>query len=256
MVKNAFLIGALVMLAACGDPLADMPRLSDVDVAETDPTARAALPSADEVAREGFFGTAAAEGSSETAPRAQPSGGGFFARLTGAAPSGPAEAASDVADVSYGTVLPFGQMARVCDAKRQPMGSKVEQASSSGYRLYDSNPNSTGQRTFYITGFDDGCPRQLTAAQVLLGAPSFYEQLHYGPGGEFLAYGETDKAYESVKRQVCGAGKGKPCGRKIGQLEKRTVFVSSYQRLNDNATWSEQLIHDGVVQASALKSNG
>ena len=111
-------------------------------------------------------------------------------------------------------------------------------------------------RTFYITGFDDGCPRQLTAAHVLLGAPSFYELLHYGPAGEHLAQGETDAAYERVKREVCGARKGRPCGAQIKRLERSTFFVNAYPRADDNTGWSEMLIHKGTVMATAQKSSG
>lgn len=75
-------------LAACGDPLAGVARLSEVDIAPEDTTA-AALPDAEEIARDGFLGTTAAEGpvpeDVASAPEAQDQekteGGGFFSGL-------------------------------------------------------------------------------------------------------------------------------------------------------------------------------
>lgn len=384
MIKAAGMVFVACLLTACADPLADVPRLADVDLADGDAAAQA-LPTDAEIAREGFFGTQAATvdasaalapppvpvapvpaapvargglwgflrppvapavappaqevtpertdqvalvqpavpettadvavaaapapdqpapprrrgllgifgsnvlelepelpsetrlGASEQvepiatdtpqsspenpvrlaalAPEPQapaPKRRGLFARL---AQPGSA-AASDMPEVAYGTVLPFGTIARNCAAKRQSLGRKVESADASGYKLYDSNPRTTAQRTFYITGFDDGCPRQLTAAHVLLGAPSFYELLHYGPAGKHLKFGETDRAYEHVKGRVCGVRKGKPCGAKMNRLERNTFFVNTYPRGDDNRSWSEMLIHEGRVMASTTKSSG
>ena len=292
-------------------------RISDVDLVENDPTAQA-LPSEAEVAREGFFGTQAAnpvEGtvSSDTtlgqtatgaapvvsepapqgglfgllrravpaqrpvaggaedtlsadafeaaksaeavaaepatqlaavspepeAPASAPERRGFFARLGSKSAAKASE--SELPEVDYGTMLPYGVMARRCATQRQPLGRK---------------PAASGTRIFYITGFDDGCPRQVTAAHVLLGEPSFYEQLHYGPAGQHLTFGETDRAYEKVKGSVCGVRKGKPCGAKMKKLEREALFINAYERLSDNKRWSEQLIHDGTVVASEMKSSG
>ncbi len=182
----------------------------------------------------------------------KPSVGGFWSGLSSGSAS-PSD--DDSLDVTFGTVLPYGEVGRVCDARGKPLGRKVENASASRYKLFDSTPNATGQRTYYITGFSDGCPRQLTAAHVLLGAPSFYELLHYGPAGAHLPVGETDRAYEKVKAQVCGARKGKPCGSKMQSLERTTFFVNAYERMKDNTRWSELLVHQGRVVASTMKSN-
>ena len=159
-----------------------------------------------------------------------------------------------VSEVSFGTVLPFGEVARVCDLELSELGQLVEEPSARGYRLFDSQPGSAGARSFYITGFADDCARQLTAANVLFGTPSVYEQLHYGPGGENLPSAETDAAYEAIKASVCGAGKGKPCGKRIGTLDKTAFFVNAYERLGETARWSEVLVHDGAVAAVAMKS--
>lgn len=161
----------------------------------------------------------------------------------------------DARDVEYGEILPYGEVARVCSAQNRPLGRKVDKAPARGrgYSLYDSAPNSEAQRTFYITGFSDGCPRQFTAALALLGAPTLHEQLRYGKPSSEYPYSTTDKAYEKVKSAVCGVGKRKPCGAKIGLLEKNTVFVSTYERFGNNARWADILIHDGAVLAAAIK---
>jgi len=296
MLKNMLILSGLAVLTACGDPLRDLPRLSDVDVAEATPVSRA-LPSEAEIAREGYFGTASVSGGLFDSlrggvPAIQPNlraQGGSQTPIEGAqtddfieenakaaqvaslAPDaraqtnrrrglfgGIAKAASsgiDAQDVPFGTVLPYGTVARVCDARRQSLGKKIESASASGYKLYDSNPAASGPRTYYITGFADNCPRQLTAAHVVLGSPSFYELLHYGPTGAHLVTGETDRAYEKVKGRVCGVRKGKPCGSRMRQLERGTFFVNAYERMDDNTRWSEMLVHDGAVIAAALKTN-
>ncbi len=326
MIRTGIIFGVLFGLAACGDPLSGVDRISQVDLADSDPAAQA-LPTEAEVAREGFFGTDAARTEpTAAAPLAdrQPSGrrglgslfggifpasgpsaggatqplsqsdfdaakaaeatsndaqvgitpaatpvalapepeldrkgarGGFLSRLTGGAGKAINAKKDNMLEVEYGTVLPYGVIARSCAAKRQALGRKVD-AVASGHKLYDTNPGTSGPRTFYITGFDDGCPRQLTAAHALLGAPSFYEQLHYGPAGQHLAFGETDRAYETVKGRICGARKGKPCGSKMNRLERDTFFINAYERANDNTRWSEQLIHEGEVMATSMKSAG
>lgn len=298
-------------LAACGDPLAGLDRLNEVDLPQQDASA-AVLPTQEEVAREGFFGTPAATGGAPAADvrpvvdKAAPRGG-FFGRLLERAPArvdtsaaqaprvstDPADpetvdlasltpvpdaapeparrglfrraapqsnaatprSGPDARDITHGSILPFGEVARTCDTQKNQLGRKVENAPAQGYALYDSVPNSADPRTFYLTGFSDGCPRQFTAANVLLGSAGLYERLHFGPGGEFLPEGATDAAYEKVKRRVCGTGRRKPCGSKIKQMERSTFFVTAYDRFGDANNWSELLIHDGQVLAAAIKSN-
>lgn len=311
MLRSTILIGALLALGACGDPLGGLDRISEVDLAEDDQAALA-LPSEEEVAREGFFGTeAAAGGDGAVAPAqdaqaeaAQPArrggflglfrrddktagpapdavnakettkepeaqvaalspdaessgrGGGLFGLLRGGARNDTPGNGPDAREVAYGTVLPHGVVARVCAAKGKPLGQKIDDGPARGYALYDSASGSGGARTFYITGFSDGCPRQFTAANVLLGAASLYEQLHYGPGGENLPVGATDQAYEQVKRDVCGARKGKPCGARIDRMDRNTFFVSAYDSFGNSSRWTELLIHDGAVIAAAVKKSG
>ncbi|MCX7567338.1 hypothetical protein OS189_13380 [Sulfitobacter sp. F26169L] len=316
-------VAVFLTLSACGDPLAGLDRLADVDIAE-DKTVAAALPDAEEIAREGFLGTSAAEGA---APAATPdaegdvevaaaSGGFLRGLIKRVAKTDPAEAiAADVAesqsgavviettpvesasaielvalpaeevtpqaeprkrrglfgggssnkaskartgpdarDVPYGTVLAFGEIARVCEARGKPMGKKIDGLGRRGFTLHDSNPGIRDKRTFYVTGFQDNCPRQFTAANALFGAPSFYEQIRYSPAGQHLPYAATDKAYDKVKSSVCRAGKNKPCGKDIRKLDAGAAFVTAYQFHEHNGQWKEFLIYDGEVLAAAVKS--
>ncbi len=197
-----------------------------------------------------------------TAPRQ-----GFFARLFGgggaaapapggaAAPDGaalpPASDGPDGRDVAFGTRLPYGEVARVCDAPRRSLGAEIERAA--GWRLYDSDPGNTAPHSFYVTGFDDGCPRQFTAALALFGTPSMHEQLRYGLPAEVQPYSETDSAYERLKSRVCRVARSQPCGRRISRMERDTVFVSIYERFGENPVWKNLLLHDGEALALDIK---
>lgn len=331
------------VLGACGDPLAGIGRLEDLDVAPAETPAAAALPQAEEIAREGFFGTAAAQGEvpvdlpeieaapeapggvlrglirrvarvdpaeaiaadvaraqsglgaqqvAQAAPPAAPAGAvapapqaldeeipveeetpvalaalteaeaaparrGLGALFAGRAPAQEAQAVRegpDGRDVPYGTVLAFGEIARVCDAKGQNLGARVEGSSRRGFALYDTNPDTRERRTFYVTGFGDDCPRQFTAANALFGVPSFYEQLRFGPAGQHLPYAATDSAYDEVKRAVCRAAKDAPCGAQIDRMDAQAAFVSAYEFHEENAEWKEFFVNDGAVMAAAVKS--
>ncbi len=162
----------------------------------------------------------------------------------------------DAQDVPTGTVLPFGEIARVCDAKQRDLGKLVDRAArkGQGYYLYDSAPDSAGPRTFYITGFADKCPRQFTASLAIFGSPEFHEQLRYGLPAKEYPYSTTDKAYEKVKSRICNVGRNTPCGDRITRLEKTTAFVSVYENFGANARWADMLLHDGQVLAAALKT--
>jgi hypothetical protein len=80
-----------------------------------------------------------------------------------------------------------------------------------------------------------------------------HEQLRYGLPSKVQPYSTTDKAYEGIKRSVCGVGKKKACGAKIKTLEKNTVFISIYDRIGSNAQWSNVLLHKGWVLATDRK---
>jgi hypothetical protein len=219
------------VLAGCANPLAQMDRLSDVDVgAETldavDTTGPADVPAA------------------EAAPRA---GAGLFAGwLT------PKPAADAVPEIAIGTKVPYGEIARVCGMSKADLGKQVER--TAGYKVFDTKPNTTAPRTFYVTGFSDGCARQFTAALVLVGTPSRHEELRYGQPSDLYPYSEIDRAYEKIKSRVCGVPRGRPCGSRIRQMERDTVFLSTYERFSNNARWADILIHDGDVIAKDIKS--
>ncbi|WP_299286022.1 hypothetical protein [uncultured Tateyamaria sp.] len=161
----------------------------------------------------------------------------------------------DAGDVPLGTMLAFGEIARVCEAKPAQLGTLVDQGARKGrgYKLFDTVPNGGGPRTFYITGFTDNCPRQFTASLALFGAPEFHEQLRYGLPAKEYPYSTTDQAYEKVKAKVCNVGRSKPCGARISRLDRTTVFVSAYENFGENARWADMLLHDGAVLAKSLK---
>ena len=169
---------------------------------------------------------------------------------------GPKPGAPDYAQVGPGQTLPYGKIARLCGVSARKMGKRVETYPKLGnrYTLYDSAPGATGPRNFYLTGFDDGCARQFTAALVLFGTPETYEQIHYGAPSSTQPKAATDKAYERLKSRVCGVGRGKPCGAKIKRLSRDTTFVSIYERFGNNARWTTMLVHDGEVMALDTKS--
>lgn len=162
----------------------------------------------------------------------------------------------DTAIVPFGTKLPSGAIARVCDLPSSRFGKEVGKfpERGRGYKIFDSNPRASGPRPFYVTGFKDNCARTFTAALALFGSPTMHEQLRYGLPSKTLPYSTTDKAYEGIKRSVCGVGKQKPCGAKIAQLEKDTAFISIYDRIGSNSSWSNVLLHKGWVLAADKKS--
>lgn len=201
----------------------------------------------------------------DTGPRRGPFGGlfggGRASREGGAASSelrdrGPRPDAPDYRVVTPGTTLPYGEIARLCGVSGGRLGRKVEQYPARGgtYKLYDSAPGDEGLRSFYVTGFEDGCARQFSAALVIFGNPEIYEQIRYGLAGETQPVAETDRAYEDIKSRVCKVRRGKPCGAQMSNLSKDTVFLSIYERFGTNARWKNLLLHDGRVVALDLKS--
>ena len=161
-------------------------------------------------------------------------------------------------EISYGAVLPYGKVARICGLTKRQMGKKIAQYPERRpvHQLYDSDPESTDPRSFYLTGFADGCARQFTAALAVFGSVGMHEMLRYGLPAEVQPYSGTDKAYERLKRKVCGKPKRKPCGSKISLMEKDTVFLSVYERFEGNAQWMNLLLHKGDVVAQDNKKGG
>ncbi|MCR9110637.1 hypothetical protein [Marivita sp. XM-24bin2] len=170
---------------------------------------------------------------------------------------GPSPDAPDYRIVPIGTVLPYGVLARVCDVPNRRLGTRVERypERGSGYEIYDSEPGNTGPHTFYVTGFDDGCARQFTAALAMFGSPETHERLRYGLPSKVQPYSSTDAAYETLKSRVCRVGKGKPCGSSMSRLARNTAFVSVYERFGSNPVWKTILLHDGKVIETDIRGN-
>ncbi len=250
-----------LFLAGCGgDPLSEVPRYSDVPLAETAGQADALTPETprtpvtNERPRRGLLGilggraerVTGGDDGTKLAAASEPRRGG----------SAPRPGAPDYREVPPGTALPYGEIARVCNVPTRQLGTKVEGYPDRGsqYVLYDGQSGATSAHSFYLTGFKDNCARTFTAALVIFGSPESYEQIHYGPSGDSQPLSETDKAYEKVKRKVCGVGKGKPCGSRMKRLARNTVFVSVYERFGSNPRWKNILLHDGEVVAVDLKN--
>jgi len=165
----------------------------------------------------------------------------------------PATATSSaVPEVPQGTKLAYGDIARVCGMSRGDYGKRIEKAA--GYTLYDSDATTTAPRTFYLTGFPDGCARQFTAALALVSGPARHEEFRYGRPSDLYPYSDIDRAYERVKSRVCRVPRRKPCGSSIRKLERNTIFISTYERFTGNARWADILVHNGAVLAKGIKS--
>ena len=286
MTRFVAILCAAGLLAGCTDAtLQDVPRLSDTDIAETEGQASigaepedglAATPvQVPEPAEEprggllGFLSRAAAEAKSEGAGRDETgtrvaavppqgqgdSSGGLFGGSGAAA--GPKAGDPDYRVVPMGTVLPYGTLARVCDVPDRRLGTRVERypENRNTFAIYDSQPGATAPHTFYVTGFDDGCARQFTAALAMFGSPETHEQLRYGLPSKVQPYSETDAAYEQVKSKICRLGKGRPCGSAMSRLARNTAFVSVYERFGSNPVWKTILLHDGAVIATDIRGN-
>jgi hypothetical protein len=159
-------------------------------------------------------------------------------------PVSAAVAPLSTSSVAPGQSVAFGAVASVCDLPESRLGAPIAQ--SAGFALHDSAPGSTEPRTHWITGFSDGCPRQVTAALALFGDVAMHESFRYGSRE---AYDATDAAYESVKARVCGVPQGQPCGAALNRLAADTVFVSLYPAFGAEEH-SDLLLHAGELIAA------
>lgn len=157
-------------------------------------------------------------------------------------------------DVVPGTVMAFGNIGRVCELKVEDLGEKVasypEEAAK--YSLYDPDPESTQMRSLYLTGFEDGCVRQISGAMAMFGDVEMHEVLRFGTAGSIGPETEVAKAYNKVKRQVCKVRASKPCGDRMSELQKDTVFLSVYETFGAGGRWNNVLLHGGYVEAASL----
>lgn len=171
-------------------------------------------------------------------------------------PTSVTPAPSSEPDVALGAVMPFGQVGRVCGARKRDLGTRVDRFPTRGstYALFDSVEGSIEPRAFYISGFGDGCVRIVTAANAVFGAPSMHERLRYGLPSNTLVSSQTDKAYKRLKSKICRVGRNKPCPADgMASLERNTVFVTLYRSFTGNQDWSNLLLHDGALVASDIK---
>ncbi len=322
-------LGMATMLSACGDPLRDVTRLSDVAVADNassvaetpseartnggglfgrllnrqpddptnaaieaaladadltvdgvespaeDPVAISTAPQAERRGLFGLFGGGADPELEVTEVTENPTTAGSVATVVPASALAQPEPAPrrgfaglfggnrdvprtgpDASDVTAGAVMPFGQIARVCGVSGRDLGAQVD--AGGGFRIYDTIPNSTAPRPFYITGFDDNCARTFTGAVVVTGDASTHEFVRYRPSNERIGYTTTDNAYEALKASVCRVGRGQPCGDRIIRMNSNTQFITVYNFFGGTFSsvptrWSQILIHDGEVLAMSIK---
>ncbi|SLN52686.1 hypothetical protein ROG8370_02354 [Roseovarius gaetbuli] len=292
--RQAVYLAFCLLAVACSDPLDQIPRLSDQDLADEPP--QVGLVQKPDVGTGGGFlarllrgdeddtASATAENATpeeaEAAPVAEtvvapeavpepepdtvlalaetpkpdtPKRGGFLNFLRPETLGAPASAAQS--EIGPGTVLPYGQAARICGLAQRDMGKRVQQYPEKRpvYALYDSDPRDAGPHSFYITGFADGCAQQFTASLVMFGSVGLHEQLRYGLPAKVQPYSDTDKAYETIKSKVCRVGRQTPCGASLSRLEKDTVFITIYKNFGGNTEWSEMLLHDRQMVALSHK---
>ena len=176
---------------------------------------------------------------------------GFLRPSTGAG-----EAAATKSTVRPGEQLPFGEIGVACETTKRSMGQQVDQFPREGrpvWRLYDTDPSSTAPRTQFITGFADGCARQVTAALVMFGAAGLHEVLRYSDDSD-RSWSQADKTYEKIKRRTCGVGRGKFCpAGSLDSLERQVSFVSVYPYFGAEEGWLELLLHDGQVMSEEMR---
>ncbi len=152
----------------------------------------------------------------------------------------------------FGEPVPYGEIKSVCDAPRGRLGTKI--ANAGGFTIYDSNPGSTQMRAHYITGFDDRCARQFSAALTLTGDVGTHEVVRYLPSNR-VKFNGTDSAYEAIKASYCRVRHGKPCGSRLDALARQTTFITAYQSFGSRPQWVEILLHDGEMTAIDFKTN-
>ena len=201
--------GLVLGLAACGDPLAGVARLADVDVVASDPAA-AALPDADEVAREGFLGTSAAEGDvpaglPEPVAVSEEPVGFFRGLIKRAANADPVAAiAADVAaKQSQGVVIEAMEVTTTGSASdATPVDAPVELAALAPEAVSPREELKTRRGGFGLFG----------------GGAAKKDKPRTGPDAKDVEFG-TKLAFGEIAR-VCGA-KGKPLGKKVASLGRR-----------------------------------
>lgn len=231
-------VGLFLGLAACSDPLAGVDRLADVDVVATDPAA-AALPDAQEIAREGFLGTPAAQGDvpdglPDPTQVAEASGGGGFFRglIKRAANADPAAAiAVDVAARQAGQVV-IATTAVTTDGS----ASDAVPVELAALPAEDAKPRRGG-----LGLFGGG------------GASAHKDTARTGPDTRDIAFG-TALGFGEIAR-VCDA-KGKSLGKKVASLGRRgfELFDSNADSQNKRAFYITGFSDDCPRQFTAANA--
>lgn len=172
-----------------------------------------------------------------------------LALLAACAPGGGVGGASapglDLPEIAPGAALPFGEVAEVCGLSNRALGKAVAQ--ESGFTLHDTAPRSTGPRTQYITGFDDGCARQFTAALALFGEVATLETTAYAAG---ISHSPVQPGYEAIKAELCGVAAGQPCG---SGLARNTTILTAYAAFGASGRHADMLLHDGRLMARGVE---
>lgn len=255
--RFAAILGTCAVLAACSgipvsnpDPLTQVERLSDVTLPEDATQEQAiaaalALAAAPEETQGGSF-------LGQLFGGAGSAGGGLLEAMTPAPAAPVVRTGPDARLITFGESVPYGEIATICNVPSGSLGSVV--ANVSGYKIYDSSPNGTALRPHFITGFDDGCARQFTAALSLTGDVGTHEVVRYLPANRNMPYSTTDNAYEAIKASFCRVSHGTPCGARLDALAGNTTFLTAYEKFGAHPRWVEILLHDGEVKAIDFKS--
>lgn len=248
--RRAVYLTFCLLVVACSDPLDQIPRLSDQDLADEPP--QVGLVQMPDVATGDGFLARLLNGNATSKATTGATADKSDESRKAAQPTSTATATSEIAP---GTVLPYGQVARICGLAPRAMGKRVQQYPEKRpvYALYDSAPGETGPHSFYVTGFGDGCAQQFTASLVMFGSAGLHEQLRYGLPAKVQPYSDADMAYEKVKSKVCRVGRKAPCGASLSKLEKDTVFLSIYKNFGGNTEWPEMLLHGRKMVALSHK---
>jgi hypothetical protein len=277
-------LGMALLLSACGDPLRNVARLGDVAVADgatnvaqapieeqktggglfarllnrqaNDPTNSAVVAAMAQTGPAAFAHSDIVVVSAATTP-SQPERRGLLG-LFGRDPNRAAQSRTgpDTTDITAGALLPFGQIARVCGLSNNQLGRQID--GGGGFRIYDTIPNSTARRPFYISGFDGGCVRTFTGAVVVTGDVETHEFVRYQTSNQNIDYTTTDNAYEALKASVCRVGRGQPCGTRLERMNSNTHFITVYDFFGGTfsavpSRWAQILVHDGDVLSMSVK---
>lgn len=182
---------------------------------------------------------------------------GFLGLFSGRGGANTSKDAVEIPEIAFGSTIPFGEVALVCGKKPAELGTKIDSYPDKRpvYTLYDSAPGQITPHALYLTGFKDGCARQISASVAMFGSLGQHEQLRYVLPDEVRPFSDTDNAYEKLKRKICGVARFKPCGKPLDKLSRQTVFVSTYDRYGDATGWASLLLHDGQLLATDVKTN-